>query len=242
MSSAVLALSLLAAIDPVRIGITALLISRPRPMLNLVAFWVGGMAAGIVAAVGALLFLRDLTLSVETALVSADSSRSVAYLQFAIGVLAVSLAALMLARFGARQRIAVPVTGGESAVLLLEPNAPTGSSRLSIRGRLEGGSLAVAFVAGVALATPPVEYIAAIIAIMASEPTAAAQVGAALMFTVVAFTVVEVPLITYLTSPAQTLAVVRRLNDWISARRQAIPAIVIGAIGFLLLVSGLGKV
>ena len=85
MSSAVLALSLLAAIDPVRIGITALLISRPRPMLNLVAFWVGGMAAGIVAAVGALLFLRDLTLSVETALVSAASSRSVAYLQFAIG-------------------------------------------------------------------------------------------------------------------------------------------------------------
>jgi hypothetical protein len=242
VSSAVLALSLLAAIDPVRIGITALLISRPRPMLNLVAFCVGGMAAGIVAAVGALLFLRDLTLSVETALVSAASSRSVAYLQFAIGVLAVSLAALMLARFGARQRTAVPVTGGQSAVLLLEPNAATGSSRLSIRGRLEGGSLAVAFVAGVALATPPVEYIAAIIAIMASEPTAAAQVGAALMFTVVAFTVVEVPLITYLTSPAQTLAVVRRLNDWISARRQAIPAIVIGAIGFLLLVSGLGKV
>jgi hypothetical protein len=240
--SAVLALSLLAAIDPVRIGITALLISRPRPMLNLLAFWVGGMAAGTVAAVVALLFLRDLTLSVETALVSATSSPSVAYLQFAIGVLAVSLAALMLARFGARQRTAVPVTGGESAVLLLEPNAPTGSSRLSIRGQLEGGSLAVAFVAGVALATPPAEYIAAIIAIMASEPTAAAQVGAALMFTVVAFTVVEVPLITYLTSPAQTLAVVRRLNDWISTRRQAIPAIVIGAIGFLLLVSGLGTV
>ena len=242
MCSAVLALSLLAAIDPVRIGITALLISRPRPMLNLLAFWVGGMAAGIVAALGVLLFLRDFTLSVMRAVVSATSSPSSAYLQVAIGVLAVSLAALMLARFGARQRSAVPVTGGESSVLLLEPNTPTGSSRLSIRGRLEGGSLAVAFVAGLALATPPVEYMAAIIAIVASEPTAAAQVGAALMFTVVAFTVVEVPLITYLTSPAQTLAVVRRLNDWISARRQAIPAVVIGAIGFLLLVSGLGKV
>ena len=62
------------------------------------------------------------------------------------------------------------------------------------------------------------------------------------MFTVVAFTVVEVPLITYLTSPAHTLAVVRRLNDWISARRQAIPAVLIGAIGSLLLVSGLGKI
>ena len=162
-------------------------------MLNLLAFWVGGMAAGIVAALGVLLFLRDFTLSVMRAVVSATSSPSSAYLQVAIGVLAVSLAALMLARFGARQRSAVPVTGGESAVLMLEPNTPTGSSRLSIRGRLEGGSLSVAFVAGLALATPPVEYMAAIIAIVASEPTAAAQVGAALMFTVVAFTVVEVP-------------------------------------------------
>ena len=242
MCSAVLALSLLAAIDPVRIGITAILVSRPRPMLNLLAFWVGGMAAGIVASLGVLLFLRDFALSVETEVVSATSSPSVAYLQFAIGVLAVSLAALMLARFGARQRTAVPMTGGESAVLLLEPNAPTGSSRSSIRNRLESGSLAVAFVAGVASATPPVEYLAAVIAIMASETTAAAQVGAALMFTVVAFTVVEIPLFTYLASPAQTLSVVRRLNDWINARRQAIPAIVIGAIGFLLLASDLGKV
>ena len=98
------------------------------------------------------------------------------------------------------------------------------------------------FFAGSALATPPVEYMAAIMAIVATEPNAGAQVGAALMFTVVAFTIVEVPLITYLTSPAQTLAVVRRLNDWISARRQALPAIVVGAIGFLLLLSGVGKV
>ena len=60
------ALSLLAAIDPVRIGITALLISRPRPMLNLVALWVGGMAAGIVAALGALLFLRDFSFLLMT--------------------------------------------------------------------------------------------------------------------------------------------------------------------------------
>ena len=56
------------------------------------------------------------------------------------------------------------------------------------------------------------------IAILASGATAAEQVGAALMFTVVAFTVVEVPLISYLVTPAKTLAVVRRLNDWIHER------------------------
>jgi hypothetical protein len=40
----------------------------------------------------------------------------------------------------------------------------------------------------------------------------------------------------------QTLAVVRRMNDWVSERRQAIPSLVVGAIGCLLLVSGMGRV
>jgi Sap, sulfolipid-1-addressing protein len=242
MSSAVLVLSLLAAIDPVRIGITALLISRPRPMLNLLAFWLGGIAAGMGAALAVLFFLRDFTLSVMRAVLSATSSPIIAYVQVAIGVLAVSSAVLLVARFWARQHPPVPVTASESSVLLLEPNAPPAASRLSIRGRLEGGSLLVPFVAGAALATPPVEYMAAILAIVASEPAASAQLGAALVFTVVAFTVVEVPLITYLIAPMQTLAVVRRMNDWVSERRQAIPSLVVGAIGCLLLVSGMGRV
>ncbi len=242
MSSAVIALSLLAAIDPVRIGITALLISRPRPMLNLFAFWVGGMAAGIGAALAILLFLRGWTLSLMRAVVSSTSSPIAAYIQVGIGVLAVSFGAVLLARSWAHQRPPVPVIAGESSVLLLEPNRPPAASRLSIRGRLESGSLLVAFVAGVALATPPVEYMAAILAIVASEPAATAQLGAALFFTVVAFTVVEVPLITHLSAPAQTLAVVQRLNDWISARRHAIPAIVVAVLGVSLLANGMGRV
>lgn len=238
MSSAVLVLSLLVALDPVRIGITALLISRPRPMLNLFAFWLGGMAAGIATALVVLLYLRDFTISLLRAVDSASSRQTTACIQVVIGVLAV----LIAARLWARQRAPVPVTGGDSSVLVLEPNTATGSGRPSIRGQLEGGSLVVAFVAGLALATPPVEYLAVMVAILASGATAAEQLGAAVMFTVVAFTVVEVPLITYIATPAKTLAVVQRLNLWISERRQAVPALVVGAIGVSLMVTGIGKV
>jgi Sap, sulfolipid-1-addressing protein len=236
--SAVLVLSLVAAMDPVRIGIAALLISRPRPMLHLLAFWLGGMAAGSAAALVVLFFLRDFTLSVMRVIVSAVSSPIVAHIQVAIGV-AVPIAALIAARVWARPQAPA---GGEASVPVREPKTPTGASRLLIRGQLEAGSLVMAFVAGLALATPPVEYLAAIIAILASGATAAGQVGAALIFTLVAFTVVEVPLITYLATPAKTLAVVQRLNDWISARRWAIPAVVVGALGVLLVVTGMGKV
>lgn len=242
MCSAVLVLSLLAAVDPVRIGITALLISRPRPMLNLLAFWIGGMVTGMCVALAVVLFLRDFTLSVVRAVISATSSPIVAYAQVVLGMLGVSCAVLLVARSWLRQRSPVPVTGIHSSVLQPEPNTAPTAGRMSIRRRLEGGSLAVAFAAGAALATPPVEYMAAILAIVASEPAAPAQFGAALLFTVMAFTVVEIPLVTYLTAPAQTLAVVRRMNDWIRERRQAIPGLVVGALSLLLLASGTGTV
>jgi Sap, sulfolipid-1-addressing protein len=238
MCSSLLVLSLLAAIDPVRIGITALLIARKRPMLNLLTFWLGGLAGGVAAAVAVLLFLRDFTLGVMRAVVSATSSPIVAYLQVAVGALAISFAALWLTRLGARKRSPVPAT---ATVGVHKRNVPSTPVRLSMRDRLNMGSLSVAFAAGVALATPPVEYMAAILAIVASTPTAPAQVGAALLFTVVAFAVVEVPLVTYFTAPTQTLAVVRRINDWITERRQAIPIVVVGAMGFMLLVSGMGN-
>ena len=238
MWSAVLVLALVVAMDPVRIGITALLLSRARPVLNLFVFWLGGIAAGIAVAILVLLWQRDFALSVMRVLVSAVSGPTVAHIQVAVGVLAVVVAA----RTWARQRAPVSVTGDEALVAALQQNTATRTNRLSISDRLQSGSLAVAFVAGLALATPPVEYLAALITILASTATTSAQVGAALMFTLVAFTVVEVPLISYLTTPAKTLSIVQRLNEWTSAHRQAIPAVVVGAVGVLLMVTGMGNV
>jgi Sap, sulfolipid-1-addressing protein len=241
MWSAVLALSLIAAIDPIRIGIVVLLISRPRPMISLLAFWLGGMVAGIAAALVLVVYLRDLTLSIMRALLSAIGSPVAAHVRVAIGVLVLLIAGLIAARFRVGQHAQVRRTGGEGSVLTLEPDTRNGSGRLSIRRQLEEGSLAVAFIAGVGWATPPVEYLAAIIAILASGTAAAAQVSAAVLFTVVAFTVAEIPLVSYLAMPEKTVAVVLRLHDWIRARRQAILAVFVCTFGVLLVVSGMGN-
>jgi Sap, sulfolipid-1-addressing protein len=241
MWSAVLVLSLIAAIDPVRIGIVVLLISRPRPMVSLLAFWLGGMGAGIAAALVLVVYLRDLTLSVMRALFSAVNSPAAAHVRVAIGVLVLLIAGLIAARFRVRQHAPVRLTGEQRSVLVLEPDTRNGSSRRSIRRQLEEGSLAVAFIAGVGWATPPVEYLGAIIAILASGTAAAAQVSAAVMFTVVAFTVAEIPLMSYLAMPEKTVAVVLRLHDWLKARRQAILAVFVCTFGVLLVVSGMGN-
>jgi hypothetical protein len=241
MWSAVFVLSLIAAIDPIRIGIVVVLISRPRPMVSLLAFWLGGMAAGIAAALVLVVYLRDLTLSVMRALFSAVNSPAAAHLRVAIGVLVLLIAGLIAARLRVRQHAPVRLTGEERSVLVLESDTRNGSSRRSIRRQLEEGSLAVAFIAGIGWATPPVEYLAAIIAILASGTAATAQVSAAVMFTVVAFTVAEIPLMSYLAMPEKTVAVVLRLHDWLKARRQAILAIFVCTFGALLVVSGIGN-
>src|ERR1700758_4877471 len=223
MWSAVLALSLIAAIDPIRIGIVVLLISRPRPMVSLLAFWLGGMAAGTAAALVLGVYLRDLTLSVMRTLLSAIGSPAAAHVRLAIGVLVLLIAGLIAARFRVRQHVPVRRTVEEGSVLVLEPDTRNGSSRLSIRRQLEGGSLA------------------AIIAIRASGAAATTQVGAALMFTLVAFAVAEIPLVSYLAMPEKTVAAVLRLHHWIRARRQAILTVFVCTFGVLLVVSGMGN-
>ena len=70
-----------------------------------------------------------------------------------------------------------------------------GAGKLSTRVRqlLNGRSLWIAGVAGLGIALPSVDYLAALAVIMASDAAAATQVGALLTFNVVAFALVEIP-------------------------------------------------
>ena len=57
-----LVMAMAAMVDPLRIGITVLVVSRPRPVLQLLAFWLGGLAMGFAVGLGVLFLLRDLAL------------------------------------------------------------------------------------------------------------------------------------------------------------------------------------
>jgi hypothetical protein len=245
MWATVLLLALMAAADPVRIGIAVYLISRPRPMLNLLVFWLGGMVTGVVAALGVLLFLRDPAAELVQYVLSATASGTFRHYQIACGVLAVLIAALIEVGFSARQRarVPVPVPAGGPSELALEPSQPgilTAIARLSGRtsdepeGRL---LLWVAFVAGLGSSTPPV-YPVVVGAILASGAAIGTQLSAAVMFTVGAFAVVEIPLVMYLVAPAKTEAVVWELHNWLRARSRQIFTIGLGVTGVFLVATG----
>ena len=93
--------------------------------------------------------------------------------------------------------------------------------------------------AGLGIALPSVDYLAVLAVILASGATPANQIGALVMFTVVAFAVVEIPLVSYLFAPERTRAAMAVLNEWFAAHRRRALAITLAVIGTILLTVGL---
>ena len=87
--------------------------------------------------------------------------------------------------------------------------------------------------------SPSVDYLAVLALIVASGAAAATQVGAFLMFNVVAFAFVEIPLISYLVAPDRTRATLSALQDWLRSRRRRDVAVLLAAVGCVLLGAGL---
>jgi hypothetical protein len=109
-----------------------------------------------------------------------------------IGSLALLLAATIAMRFPSRRRARAAVPDVETQAPAVVPSTPGAWSRVTTRAgaAMQGGSLWVAFVAGAWLATP-LQFIAALAAILASGASAGTQVIALAAYHVVALAFAE---------------------------------------------------
>lgn len=237
----VLWMGIVAAPDPIRLGIAILLISRPRPLLNLFAFWLGGMATGLVSGLVALLLLRDSLPGLVHRFTSTFASFTGGHTQVVIGVLFLTIATVSAVRF-ARQQVLVSDGGPPARVPQSGP--PSAFSQLWTRARdtLENGNPWVAFVVGLSQATPAVQYLPAITAILASGAAISTQLSAVVAFTIATFVLVEIPLVSYLVAPAKTEAVTLQVHDWMRTHRRRIFVVSAGVSGVVLLARGMGFV
>ena len=69
-------LALLTTINPVRIGIVLLVLTRPRPMRNLLAYWVGAVIVGLFALIVPLIVLHSATSSASFSKILARPPRT----------------------------------------------------------------------------------------------------------------------------------------------------------------------
>ncbi len=201
--------------EPFRLGMAVLLLNRPRPVADLLAFLCGGFLMGISVGVVVLFGLRT---AVDSAHVTLPR------VQIGMGLVALIAAAVVAV-------IRVPDRGEEG----FRPGRLARQTQRLLNA--EGPWMAGA--AGLGIALPSVDYLAVLAVILASGATPANQIGALVMFTVVAFAVVEIPLVSYLFAPERTRAAMAVLNEWFAAHRRRALAITLAVIGTILLTVGL---
>jgi Sap, sulfolipid-1-addressing protein len=252
-SVAVLALPI--ALDPVRLGVNLLLVSRARPAQNLLVYWIGCVTASFVLLVIPLLalhftptfssFIHDLGNPATTA------SFTVRRFEIGAGVLVLAIAALMAVRFFLRRRSdhttsetvdATPV----SRLLQRGRDAPVeGASvvqRLLRRAHdaWEGEALWVAAVIGFWAGPNPSLVLFSLTTILASGAVLTMQIGAAVVFIVTSLAVVEVVLVSNLVAPAGTQAALRRVHDWVGRHRSKILIVILALVGTAFVAQGSG--
>jgi hypothetical protein len=205
-----LVMAVAVSLEPFRVGTTVLMLNRPRPLLQLLALLFGGFVMGVTVGLVVLFVVRSAVSPAHFTLPRA---------QIVLGVLTLLIAGFLAVR------PARPRPDGDSY--------PVWARRLA-----EGRSPWVAAVAGLGIALPSVDYLAALAVIASSGAQAATQVGALLTFNAVAFAFVEIPLLGYLVAPARTQAAITSLHDWLRSRRRRDVATLLAAVGCTLVAIG----
>ena len=209
----VLVMAVAVSVEPFRIGMTVLMLNRPRPVLQLLTFLSGGFAMGMTVGLVVLFVFRRRLLGC--------TYFTLPRVQILIGLLALVVAFVVA--------VNVPGRLGWRPAWMAGPG----------RRLLSGPSLSVAGIAGLSIALPSADYLAALAVILASGAAALTQVAVLLMFNVVAFALVEIPLLAYLLAPKTTATSMTSLHNWIRSRRRREVAIVLAAAGCAFLAVGM---
>ncbi|MGV0625193.1 GAP family protein [Mycolicibacter minnesotensis] len=218
---ALLVMAAATSVEPIRIGLALVMLNRPRPVLQLMAFLCGGFAMGTTAGL-VVLFAFPPTVTESTGL-------TLPRVQIILGTLALLTAAVLAGRaWIARSADDRPARAD---------SAPGRFASLTHR-LLHGRSLWVAAVAGLGIALPSLDYLAALAVIVASGADNGTRVAALLMFNVLAFSLVEIPLLAYLIAPEATRTFMTALNNWVRRRRPTQVAALLAVVGGVLCTAG----
>jgi hypothetical protein len=264
MWGSVVVLALPMALDPVRLGVNLLLISRPRPAQNLLVYWVGCVSASVVLILAPLLVLHYTPVCAsfvhDLASPGTTTSSTVRHVQIFMGALALFVAALIAVRFKVRGRAQAAARGADTSTLVLDPDPPSPIERLlgraqgapaegvSVTRRLlgransawESGSLWVALVIGFWAGPQPALVIFALTTILTSGAAIGTQIAGAVVLIVETLAVVEIVLLSNLVAPVKTQAALRLLHDWVRGYRRQLLVAIFTLVGLALVAQGVG--
>jgi hypothetical protein len=223
----ILLLAVAAAFYPTLLAIVILVLGRPRPARLLAAYLAGGMLVSLGIGLAVVFVLEG---------VGADqggghTSTTSAVIDILLGVLA--LCAAFVVHTGRDPRPA-------RLKKKREPQPGAGPKKPSLTQRALGrDSMKLAFGLGVVLDLPSVWYLVALKDIVNGSYGAVEEVLLVLVFNVIMFALIEVPLIAYLVAPESAAGIVARFNAWIHANGRRIMEGVAVVFGTYVLVKGI---
>ncbi|MFV9635284.1 GAP family protein [Mycobacterium neumannii] len=254
MWSSLLGLAFLVAINPVLLAVILLMISRPQPVQNLLAYWAGGVIVYLSCLLIPLMVLHRIpafaSFSREMTVPATSASATARHIQLGMGILMLFIAAAITVRSLARQRAKVPGPSGNTPTAT-SPLGPLGAAAdgdgsviRRLLGRLQtawdDGSLWVAFVFGILGLPPPFLVLFVGATIVASGTGIGTQIFAVIVFVIAVFSVVEVALLSYLVAPAKTQAILQPLHDWMLAYRRHVLVGIFTLVGLFTAAKGIG--
>lgn len=221
-------LALAAAFYPTLLAVVILIITRPQPARLLLGFLIGGMLTSVT--VGFVL-LRAIE---GTGTLSDGSGGTLSpAIDLILGCLSLAIAFVL-------------ATGRESGLvertarrkeLKAKPEKPAKDPWT--KRILERGSVPLAVMLGVALDLPSVWYLAALKDIAHANHSTGQDLVSILVFNVIMFALIEIPLVYYLVTPDRAAATVARFDAWARGHMRQIGVSVTTVIGLYLIANGL---
>ncbi|MCV7067954.1 GAP family protein [Mycolicibacterium farcinogenes] len=258
MWGSLLGMATLMAFNPALLALILLVISRPRPVHNLLVCWIGALITNIPALLVPVMLLHRAPLFSPEAPAASAATR---HIQLGLGVLVLTVAGLIAVRFWLRRRSQVPApsTAASTNAPESEGSGPISSPFAGVAASAEGGSairrlfgrlqrawdrgaLWVALVCGMGFLPgfPLVLFVAT--TVVSSGASTSTQIFAVILFVVAMFTVFEVAVVSHLIAPERTQAVLQPVHDWALANRRQVMIGIFVMIGLLQIVKGLGVI
>ncbi len=248
MWNSVLMLALVTAADPLRLIAAFVVLSRQRPVQNLLAYFGGCLLINAVVLVIPLVVLHYTQtfgcLVQDLAVPSTVGGSAVKPFPIGMGVLSLTVALVMTARIRTPQKALVSAQPASAWPIESRTPPATVSALRRMLGRVQEawakGSLWVSVLMGMSYS--PIQVTIALALIATSGAAIGTQLGAAIVFIVVILAVLEVILVSFVVAPTKTRHVLAPLHHWVQAHRRQVTAAVSAIVGVSLVVTGMGLI
>jgi hypothetical protein len=227
MNATFFGLAFLAALNPKLLGVDLLLMNMRRRVLMFVCFLLGGM--GVALAVG----LLDV-LVLQANAINTQVSVS-AGLDVALGVPLLVIGALVATgRLHGRRRAPAQAAHGQAPKKDLKKDE--WAQRLLRKPRY-----GLIVLIGIGCGLPGGIYLAALHTLVTGKSSTTTQVVAVIVFVLIEFALVIIPLVFLMISPKGAQAQTKRAQDWLMSHARELIAVVILFVGAYMVINGLAR-